>query len=217
MYNLRFYQDTFQPEAISQGLYAQHSILYVFKGSAVVSGKRLNPDQAVYATDAIPVSAGGEGAVIWRWELEREDARSNTACGNGIVSSLRMVRKIKMFEMYPTTRWQFKLDCIYNNVGSTGLHAHPGSGIRCLLSGNLNTVSEKGEDTLNYNAGDCWYEEGAYPLISTTDEGKKAAFLRGMILPPEYAQYPDTAIWIEGEKKCESDWKGYVSQIIHLR
>jgi len=217
MYRLRFYQDTLGPRAAADNLYAQHSILYVYKGSAAVSGADLKADQAVYATDAVPIISGDNGAVLWRWELDREGAKPNLARGDGVESRLRMVREIKMFELYPTTRWQFKLDCIYNNVGSTGLHSHPGSGIRCLLSGNLNTVSEKGEDTRNYTPGDCWYEEGAYPLVSTTDEGSKAAFLRGMLLPPEYAQYPDTAIWIEGKKGCESDWKGYVSQIIHLR
>jgi len=216
MYNLRFYQDTFPPDAACADLYAQHSILYVYRGSALISGRGLQADQALYATDAIPVTAGGDGAVVWRWELEREEAKPDIACGEGVVSRLRMVRKIKMFEMYPTTRWLFKLDCICNNIGTTGLHSHPGSGIRCLLSGNLNTASEKGEDTRNYDPGDCWYEEGAYPLVSTTDEGSMANFLRGMILPPEYAKYPDTAIWIEG-KQCSSDWKGYLSQIIHLR
>ena len=217
MYNLRLYQDSLASNAVSEDLYAQHSIVYVLKGSATVCGKKLNSDEASYFQDSIPLTAGPEGAVIWRWELVRAEDDKNLARGAGIVSHLRMTRKIKMFEMYPTTRWQFKLDCIFDNEGSTGLHSHPGSGIRCLLSGNLSTVSEKGENTRNFNQGDYWYEEGAYPLISTTEPGVKSAFLRGMILPPEFAQYPDTAFWIEGEKSVKSSWKGYSSQIIHLR
>ena len=217
MYTLRLYHDTLDPNAKSSDLYAQHSIIYLLRGSAALAGKELKADEASYFSDAVSVAAGPDGAVLWRWELVRADDGYNLAAGDGVASNIKMVRKIKMFEMYPTTRWQFKLDSIVDNEGSTGLHSHPGSGIRCLISGNLSTVSEKGEDTSNFNQGDCWYEEGAYPLVSSTRPGDKATFLRGMILPPEFAEYPDTAIWIEGNKGCKSSWKGYVSKVIHLR
>jgi len=217
MYTLRLYHDNFQASAITEDLYAQHSIAYILKGSAIINSKELKEDEASYFMDAMSIRAGPEGATIWRWEIERIESPKNIAVGDGIYSCLKMVRKIKMFELVPTSRWQFKLDAIVDNEGSTGLHSHPGSGIRCLISGNLSTVSEKGENTRNYKQGDCWYEEGAYPLISTTEPGTKATFLRGMILPPEFAEYPDTAFWIEGSKNCKSDWKGYVSQIIILR
>jgi hypothetical protein len=122
-----------------------------------------------------------------------------------------------MFELVPTSKWLFRLDSIIDNEGSTGLHSHPGSGIRCLLEGHLRVESEKGECSDNRHPGDVWYEEGSYPLISTSDAGEKATFLRGMILPPEYIRYPDTAIWIEGSKSCKSDWKNYVQNVVTLR
>ena len=69
----------------------------------------------------------------------------------------------------------------------------------------------------NTKTGDAWYEEGSYPIISTTYGDEPAAFLRGMILPVEYDEYPDTAMWIEGEKKVQSSWKNYSQQVIMLR
>jgi hypothetical protein len=214
MYTLRLYHDRFAPGTAAD-IYAQHSIIYVCEGNAELNGEAFASDTASYKSDAVGVVAGAEGALIWRWELVPEHDGPNIAGGDGVTSKLRMVRKIKMFEMFPTTRWLFKLDCIIESEGSTGLHTHPGSGIRCLLGGKIRTVSEKGEDTVNEKRGDCWYEEGVYPLISLTE---KATFLRGMILPPEYADVPgESPTWMEGQKPCESGWKGYVKQVVHLR
>jgi hypothetical protein len=139
--------------------------------------------------------------------------------GDGVATTLRMVRQVKMFELVPTSKWLFRLDCIQEFRGSTGLHSHPGSGIRCMLDGHLETTSEKGEDTVNTRRGDVWYEEGAYPLVSISPNGIKTTFLRGMILPPEYIKYGDTATFIEsGGVKAEiSGWKSLSQRVVTLR
>lgn len=217
MYTLRLYHDSYAPMSqAAQDLEAQHSISYVLKGSATINGTVLEQDHAVYCKDVATVQAGPDGATVWRWELVRTSAPNNLAQGHGVSSHLRMSRRIRMFELVPTSKWLFRLDCIYNNRGSTGLHSHPGSGIRCMLQGHLRVESEKGECSDNRLTGDCWYEEGSYPLVSTSDPGETADFLRGMVLPPEYARYPDTAVWIEGKKPCESDWKSYAQTVVTL-
>jgi hypothetical protein len=217
VYTLRLYHDTYAPgSATTAALEAQHSIAYVLKGNAAINDDWLEADQARYCKDVFTVQAGPAGATVWRWELVRTEAPNDIARGDGVTSRLRMSRRIRMFELVPTSTWLFRLDCIYNNRGSTGLHSHPGSGIRCLLTGHLRVESDKGESSDNRLTGDCWYEEGSYPLISTSDPGETADFLRGMILPPEYAQYPDTAIWIEGKKTCSSDWKSYAQTVVTL-
>jgi hypothetical protein len=217
LYTLRLYHDYFAPEsATAEDLEAQHSIAYVLNGSATINGEAVGQDKAVYCKDVTAIEAGPDGAVVWRWELVRTEEPNNIAWGDGISSRLRMSRRIRMFELVPTSKWLFRLDCIYNNRGSTGLHSHPGSGIRCMLQGHLRVESEKGESSDNHLTGDCWYEEGSYPLVSTSDPGETADFLRGMVLPPEYARYPDTAVWIEGKKSCESDWKDYVQRVVTL-
>jgi hypothetical protein len=217
MYTLRLYHDTYAPNSMTaDDLEAQHSIAYVLKGSATINGKTLAEDQAVYVKDVAAVEAGPEGATVWRWELVRTDDPNNLAWGDGVASRLRMSRRIRMFELVPTSKWLFRLDSIYNNQGSTGLHSHPGSGIRCMLKGHLRVESDKGESSDNRLTGDCWYEEGSYPLVSTSDPGETADFLRGMVLPPEYDKYPDTAVWIEGTKTCYSEWKSYAQTVVTL-
>jgi hypothetical protein len=218
MYTLRLYEDRFAPGAKSLvDLEAQHSIVYVYQGSLAVNGQALQRDTAAYSKDVTTIEVAPGGALSWRWELVRTVEPNNLAQGEGIRSRLRMSRRVRMFELVPTSKWLFRLDSIVNNEGSTGLHSHPGSGIRCMLEGHLRVESEKGESSDNGRPGDAWYEEGSYPLISTSDPGEKATFLRGMVLPPEYMKYPDTAIWIEGVKSCKSDWKNYVQNVVTLR
>ena len=217
MYTLRLYHDRLDADAISTpDLQAQHSILYIYEGSAVINEELVKKDAAAYCRDVAQLTAGPNGAEVWRWDLVRTAQPNNLAQGEGIESHLRMSRRIRMFELVPTSKWLFRLDCIIDNEGSTGLHSHPGSGIRCMIEGQLRVESDKGECSDNKDPGDCWYEEGSYPLISTSDPGNKATFLRGMILPPEYEKYPDTAVWIEGTKSCKSDWKSYVQTVVTM-
>ncbi len=217
MYTLRLYEDQFAPGAKSvRDLEAQHSIVYVYEGSLTISAQMLRKDTAAYNKDVVTIEGGPSGALVWRWELVRTVEPNNLAQGEGIKSHLRMSRRIRMFELVPTSKWLFRLDSIVNNQGSTGLHSHPGSGIRCMIEGHLRVESEKGESSDNRRPGDAWYEEGSYPLISTSDPGEKATFLRGMVLPPEYIKYSDTAVWIEGVKTCKSDWKNYIQNVVTL-
>jgi hypothetical protein len=47
VYTLRLYQDVFSPQARAvPDLEAQHSIVYVYKGSAVVNGEMVAADSA---------------------------------------------------------------------------------------------------------------------------------------------------------------------------
>lgn len=203
--------------AIAPANPAQHMMVYVASGSARINGVDIAENDARYCEDFIAADAGPDGAELWRWGLVRDGAGLGLLEGEGVNSSIRMAREVKMFEMVPTSKWLFRLDCIIEFEGTTGLHSHPGSGIRCLLDGQLRTESEKGENTQNDQRGDVWYEEGSYPLVSTVDEGRKTTFLRGMILPPEYLIYGETATWIEGAKAKFSGWRPLAQQVVTLR
>ena len=217
MYSLRLFHDRLPRGADPGQIEVQHAIYYVLEGSAEINGQKIEKDKAVYAMDIASVKTPEQEAVIWRFELTPTDAPLVFMEGNGVRSELKIRRRVRMFELAPRTQWLFRLDCIYDNIGSTGLHSHPGSGIRCLLAGNLHVSGVIGEESDNVVRGDCWYEEGSYPIVSTTYDEVPTSFLRGMVLPVEYAQYPDTAMWIEGEKAVKSSWKSYSQQIIRLR
>ncbi len=133
-YLLKLFHDELAPNSeVTPGLESQHTITYVWKGSATVNGELIEADSAVYSEDFAAIKAGPEGAVLWRWELVPEGDPLHLLPGKGVNSILRMARKIRMFELVPTSKWLFRLDCIIDNQGSTGLHSHPGSGIRLYV------------------------------------------------------------------------------------
>ena len=206
MYSLRLFHDTIPAGVEITPITCQHQILYVFKGRIELNGKELTADTADYAKDLAQVKAL-EDSIVWRFQLLRTAHELDYAKGDGVKSVLKMDRRVRMFDLTPRTKWLFKLDCIFDNVGSTGLHSHPGSGIRCLKAGELHVRGTIGEEFDSVKPGDTWYEEGSYPIVSTSymPDGKHEAdpsnpsdFLRGMVLPVEYENYPDTAMWVEG-------------------
>ena len=218
MYELQKFDDEIDADAsFAAGRLGQHNLLYVVEGSATVDGVEVGTGMGVSAGDCASVRAGSSGALIWRWSLNRTGAPSAPQEGAGTRSTLRMSRRIKMFELVPTSRWLFRLDQITGLRGSSGLHSHPGSGIRCMLEGQMRTESEKGENTNNTRPGDVWYEEGAYPLTSTVDPDRTATFLRGMVLPPEFLSAKDTINSITAFDGSIEGWKCCAQGVITLR
>ncbi len=177
-YLLKLFHDEIKPNSeVIPGVESQLTIIYLYKGLAYINGKAIREDSVAYAEDFATIKTGSKGAILWRWELVPESDPIHLLLGKGVNSVLRLSRKVKMFELVPTSKWLFRLDCIVNHQGATGLHSHPGSGIRCMIKGQLSVRSDKGESLDNTKPGDAWYEEGAYPVASTSDPGKKATFL----------------------------------------
>lgn len=224
MYLQKLFHDTLAANS-QASVEAQHSFIYVWKGCATINRDIVEEDSAKYAEDIVVVKAGPIGAELLRWEMAPKGDTPHFLIGNGVTSALRMSRQIKMFELVPTSRWLFRLDCILNAEGTTGLHAHPGSGIRCMLNSNgeCRVESEKGEESISHSSGDVWYEEGCYPVNSTRKPGVQTTFLRGMVFPPEFENYHDTVIWIEGQRKnvvsgdAKKHVKHYLQKVIKLR
>ncbi len=65
------------------------------------------------------------------------------------------------------------------------LHTHPGPGIRYLLYGSLRV--ETGGETHEYGPGEAWFESGPEPGLATATDTEDSAFVRVLLLPPEWA------------------------------
>ena len=64
-------------------------------------------------------------------------------------------------------------------------HTHPGPGIRYLLHGRLR-IESAGENHA-YGPGEAWFESGPEPVLATASESEETAFVRVLLLPPEWA------------------------------
>jgi quercetin dioxygenase-like cupin family protein len=63
-------------------------------------------------------------------------------------------------------------------------HTHPGPGIRYLLHGSLRIGSTGA--THDYARGEAWFESGPEPVLATASETEETAFVRVLLLPPEW-------------------------------
>ncbi len=63
-------------------------------------------------------------------------------------------------------------------------HTHPGPGIRYLLHGSLRIDSAGA--THEYGPGEAWFESGPEPVLATASETGDTAFVRVLLLPPEW-------------------------------
>ena len=64
-------------------------------------------------------------------------------------------------------------------------HTHPGPGIRCLLHGRIRIESEG--ETHEYGPLEPWFESGPEPVFAAASDDEETAFVRVMLLPPEWA------------------------------
>ena len=64
-------------------------------------------------------------------------------------------------------------------------HTHPGPGIRYLVKGEI--AIEAGGETHAYRPGDAWFESGPEPVLATASATEETAFVRVLLLPPEWA------------------------------
>jgi quercetin dioxygenase-like cupin family protein len=69
--------------------------------------------------------------------------------------------------------------------GVAHLHTHPGPGIRHLLFGSIRI--ECGGEVHDYGPGESWFESGPEPVLATASTSEDSAFVRVLLLPPEWA------------------------------
>jgi quercetin dioxygenase-like cupin family protein len=114
-------------------------------------------------------SARVEGHAL-RWELEDE-------AGEGTLLSC---------EVDPGPNWLMRCDRVDFPPGGVACrHTHPGPGIRCLLHGRIR-IESKGE-THEYGPLEPWFRSAPEPVFAAAAEDEETAFVRVMLLPPEWA------------------------------
>jgi len=81
--------------------------------------------------------------------------------------------------------WLVRCDRIdFPPGGVAYLHTHPGPGIRCLLFGSIR-IETRGE-AHEYGPFEAWFERGPEPVYAAASESEDSAFVRVMLLPPEW-------------------------------
>ena len=213
---LNFYHDQIAADgATAPPLPPARRLLYVRHGSAVINGKIVSADEALYCDEPLALKSAGAWSEVWRWELALPNAAPLLQQGSGVLSQLRMARVITSLAMAEGTRWLFRLDRIFTPAGRIAdRHQHPGPGIRCLLEGTFN-VQQDAESARDLGPGDAWWETGSDTVIAWGSPQMAAKFLRGMVLPVEW-EGKVTGTWLSGRQPPPGNWKLYLDRVIAL-
>jgi hypothetical protein len=202
--------------ATSAALPPAHRLLYVRHGSALINGKTMSADEAIYADGEVTLRATGAWSQVWRWEPALPNAAPVMTQGEGVLTHLRMARIITSLDMPQGSPWLFRLDQINTPAGRIAdRHQHPGPGIRCLLEGSFN-VQQDAESVRDVAPGDAWWETGSDTVIAWGSRQMTTRFLRGMVLPTECEGKP-TGTWLSGAAvaaTAKGNWKLYVDKIV---
>jgi hypothetical protein len=138
-------------------------------GVEVAAGQRIVYDVAANEAYFGAASVHGHALV---WELEE---------GGGAAARLNAE-----LELDPSVEWLLRCDRVDFPPGGVAYrHTHPGPGIRVLLRGRIRIESEG--ETHEYGPLEPWFESGPEPVFAAAAEEEETAFVRVMLLPPEWA------------------------------
>lgn len=214
-YELRFLRDRYAPGACcAQPMPAMNRVLYCHAGDfTTCRGENRICDQAWHGTDAVTITAGPEGAEIWRWELVSAEDEAITELGAGVDTSLDLRGPVNTIDA--TAQWLMRCDSVkFPPSGCAFTHTHQGPGIRVLREGAIRIDAEG--DSHHYNPGDAWFESGPDPVFAQAAELGCTCFVRVMVLPREL-KGKSSIHYVNDEdrdKPKSQRYKGYVDEFI---
>jgi quercetin dioxygenase-like cupin family protein len=168
---------------------AEHVIVYVVDGSVTVTDTggdgseggpiTLEPNRAWHGTPPGRLVAGGGGAHVLRFELGPQPPREpgEGAADNELVAATVILD--------PAAAHVLRCDRVdFPPGGVAYLHAHAGSGIRYLLTGQLRV--ETGQIRTLIRPHGAWFEYTDEPVFAAASASEPTAFVRVMVLPGDY-------------------------------
>jgi quercetin dioxygenase-like cupin family protein len=160
---------------------SQHLGIFVESGTVNLDGRELATGEASYcghSCDLVAVSA----CRILTWSLHQKGNVSPSLTAHPI---RHMTREIDI----SPGKQVLRLDAVTFPPGSRAWrHVHSGPGIRYLMQGSLEVVSDYGRTMME--PGDPWFEEANSAVIAIADRQQISRFARVMILPAEYLCKP---------------------------
>ena len=114
-----------------------------------------------------------------RAELPAPESHGGLATGESVASTPELSHEVNLD---PRGGYLMRCDRVDFPLGGVAYpHTHQGSGIRCLLRGELSV--ETGGKESRIRPGEAWFEKGPDPVYAVASHEKPTSFIRVMILP----------------------------------
>jgi len=149
--------------------------IYVTAGQVSVGGQAYGLDEGFVANGPVTVTAGPEGASLWRWDLSDDPP---------LTPPDQSAEKLRgaIPNSFAGPGHFLRLDSVsFPPGGCAMLHTHQGPGIRCLREGVIR-IDAEGHST-SYGPGGAWFEDGPEPVFAQGHAKIDSRFIRAMVLP----------------------------------
>lgn len=149
--------------------------IYVTAGAVSVDGRVYGLDEGFVADGPVTLTAGAEGASLWRWDLSAAEPA---------LPPRQSARKLAgaIPDRFAAPGHFLRLDSVsFPPGGCAMLHTHQGPGIRCLREGVIR-IDTEGHSTA-FGPGGAWFEAGPEPVFAQAHAEGQSRFIRAMVLP----------------------------------
>lgn len=149
--------------------------IYVTAGEVYSDGTTYRCDDGLVADRPVILTAGAEGASLWRWDLS--DAQPVMPVEH---AAIKLSGDVPEHLSGPGNF--LRLDSVtFPPAGTAMLHTHQGPGIRCLREGGIRI--DTGGLSNSFGPGGAWFESGPVPVFAQADQFVQSRFIRAMVLP----------------------------------
>ena len=176
---LRLLEDSLPARHSQELATALPRAIYVTAGTVTVADEAFAADGGTVTLDAPTITAGPEGANLWRWELSQA-ASDVEPIGANTFKKL----EAQVFDTPVTDTHLLRLDSVaFPPGGCAYLHTHQGPGTRCLIEGRIRIDTDG--HSASYGPGAPWFEAGPEPVYAQADAEQPTRFIRAMVLPKD--------------------------------
>jgi quercetin dioxygenase-like cupin family protein len=185
--------------------------IWLAEGRVQLNGQRLEPGGSHISSGPLAVSGDAASGVDWlRFELFAAGAEPWLLPASQLLS--RQDITVSEDEVL------LRLDQVSFPPGATAYrHVHPGPGIRYLVKGQLELISNHGCEIAR--PGQAWFEAANSPVRAVADAAlPETSFVRFMVLPVAFAGRPTINILDadDAEKPRRQVTERYVDQKVRL-
>lgn len=187
------------PPGHAEALGKSHHAVFVWRGAVTVGDMAVAAGDGAYASETEFRSEGGAEILVFR-------------LGDGPDPAALMSERLD----WTGDTALFRLDQVrFPPRACAYRHTHPGPGIRCLIEGTLKIQSDRHVEEMTRLSA--WFEAAESPVKATAGD-VETAFVRAMLLPPEYLGKPTLNVLdpVDAAKERLQTNRRFVDQILRL-